>query len=245
MRTNQSAEQKPAERLAYEHYLRTGQRLTTAEWLAVAECKFNPYHDERGRFTFSPEGSKVTPNKPTATAPGKAKSSPIKPIEGYPETGKNSWRSDNDEVFIKAAKDYNTKYNLKPGDPGYRTPEFMKAWAMRESGGEGDFKQFASDPFQVNNPGDWADKKASRAGLVKGQKMTPAESARGALEWLRVKSEIHAAAGNLMRTVSDFQSLKNYNGRNDYSRQSGKVTHSSWYAQSILEMANKAAGGKP
>jgi len=50
---------KSAHRLAFDHYLRTGQRLTTAEWTARQERKFNPYHDEIGRFT-SPPGVTVS-----------------------------------------------------------------------------------------------------------------------------------------------------------------------------------------
>lgn len=41
---------------AFSHYLRTGERLTTAEWLARHEVKFNPWHDRIGRFTFGPGG---------------------------------------------------------------------------------------------------------------------------------------------------------------------------------------------
>lgn len=52
-------EHKSAHRLAFDHYLRTGQRLTAAEWLDRHERKFNPYHDERGRFT-SPPGVTVS-----------------------------------------------------------------------------------------------------------------------------------------------------------------------------------------
>lgn len=49
--------QKSANRAAFDHYLRTGLRLTAAEWLAK-ELKFNPYHDpENGRFTFAPGGT--------------------------------------------------------------------------------------------------------------------------------------------------------------------------------------------
>lgn len=48
---------KSAERLAFEHYLRTGQRLSAAAWSEGVEHKFNPYHDPRdGRFTFAPGG---------------------------------------------------------------------------------------------------------------------------------------------------------------------------------------------
>lgn len=42
---------------AFSHYLRTGERLTTAEWLARQEVKFNPWHDRLGRFTFGPGGA--------------------------------------------------------------------------------------------------------------------------------------------------------------------------------------------
>lgn len=48
-----------AHRQAFTHYLRTGQRLTNEEWIARQERKFNPYHDERGRFT-SPPGVTVS-----------------------------------------------------------------------------------------------------------------------------------------------------------------------------------------
>lgn len=41
---------------AFGHYLRTGERLTTAEWLARQEVKFNPWHDRLGRFTYGPDG---------------------------------------------------------------------------------------------------------------------------------------------------------------------------------------------
>lgn len=53
------SDRKSAHKLAFEHYLRTGERLTDAEWLARYERKFNPYHDERGRFT-SPPGVTVS-----------------------------------------------------------------------------------------------------------------------------------------------------------------------------------------
>jgi len=52
-----AAEHKSAERLAFEHYIRTGQRLPIAVSSNELEQKFNPYHDPRnGRFTFAPGG---------------------------------------------------------------------------------------------------------------------------------------------------------------------------------------------
>ena len=52
-RTEVEFDQRSSDQIAFEHDLRTGQRLTSAEW----ERKFNPYHDpEDGRFTFAPGG---------------------------------------------------------------------------------------------------------------------------------------------------------------------------------------------
>lgn len=59
MPADPSLEPGSVHRLAFQHYLRTGQRLTSAEWLARYERKFNPYHDEQGRFT-SPPGVTVS-----------------------------------------------------------------------------------------------------------------------------------------------------------------------------------------
>lgn len=84
-------------------------------------------------------------------------SASIGAIEGYPETGNNSWRADNDQAFIDACNNYNEKYGLSEGDDGYVSPKMLKAWAMVESGGSPD--AFATDPLQVNNPGDWDDRK--------------------------------------------------------------------------------------
>lgn len=56
--TNQpQTEHKSAERLAFEHYIRTGHRLLVHVQLDELEHKFNPYHDPRnGQFTFAPGG---------------------------------------------------------------------------------------------------------------------------------------------------------------------------------------------
>lgn len=53
-RRSPNPEIKSAERLAFEHFLRTGRRLIRTE---APERKFNPYHDPRnGQFTFAPGG---------------------------------------------------------------------------------------------------------------------------------------------------------------------------------------------
>ena len=234
MATRNTPNHKSARHQSYLHYLRTGQRLTAAQWLARTEHKFNPNHDERGRFTFAigEGGGKPGPN-------GTGQSGKLKPIAGYPEDKKLAWRNANDETFIKAANDFNQRNGLKPGDPRYIDPQMMKAWAMVESGGEGDKAQFLSDPFQVNKPLDWVDAKATQAGLTKWQKMTPAESARAGLEWLRYKSEIHDTSGGVARMLGVQQSLERYNGRSDHSPQSGKQTHKVWYAATIMALAKQ------
>ncbi len=56
MATQTLSQQKSADRLAFEHYLRTGERLTSAQWLARYESKYNHIHDERGRFAAATGG---------------------------------------------------------------------------------------------------------------------------------------------------------------------------------------------
>lgn len=51
MSASHLTESKSANRLAFEHYLRTGEHLTSQQWRARYEQKFNPYHDRLGRFT--------------------------------------------------------------------------------------------------------------------------------------------------------------------------------------------------
>lgn len=46
-------EEKSASGQAFEHYLRTGQRLTASEFDSLQERKYNQNHDELGRFTFA------------------------------------------------------------------------------------------------------------------------------------------------------------------------------------------------
>src|ERR1700741_3245044 len=59
MPDHSTKERESVHRMAFAHYLRTGERLTSDEWLLSRERKFNPYHDERGRFT-SPPGTTVS-----------------------------------------------------------------------------------------------------------------------------------------------------------------------------------------
>jgi hypothetical protein len=59
MANHRISDRKSVHRLAFSHYLRTGERFTNDEWVARYERKFNPYHDELGRFT-SPPGVTVS-----------------------------------------------------------------------------------------------------------------------------------------------------------------------------------------
>lgn len=66
-------------------------------------------------------------------------------------------------------------------------PQLMKAWAMVESGGNKE--KFLSDPFQVNNRGDW-DPDKTKLGLRLGQVPGAQLSATAALQWLDKKGHI-------------------------------------------------------
>jgi RHS repeat-associated protein len=169
-------------------------------------------------------------------------SNAIGAVPGYPETGKNSWRASNDEIFIQAVNDYNESYDLSPDDPGYWTPERLKAQAMLESGGS--MSAFMSDPLQVNNTPDWDPAKSDVAGLSYGQSMTPLDSATAALEWIRYKGFVHDANGNEVQYRGDFQALQRYNGNtNVYSYHPG-VEHQDWYATKILSLEFMMREGK-
>lgn len=249
---------KSPERAAFEHYLRCGEALSPAEWLERSERKFNPYHDELGRFTFATGAAapaRMTDPPAKSPVPGRVAHRPAPPpatrprriaaITGYPETGKTSWRSSNDAAFAAAADYYNQKYGLRPGQKGNRTPEFLKAWAMRETGGEGDERHFRTDPFRVNVDLDWDDEKTPIAGLRKGQKMTPAASAYSALEWLRYKARIRDGAERIIGYRDDQQALERYNGNRRKTRQSGARPHYVWYAETIMQMAGQTSKVKP
>jgi len=152
-------------------------------------------------------------------------------VAGYPETGSGAYRAANDDVIRKATADYNDRNGYRPGDPGYMSPEMMKAWQMQESGGSKNRAAFESDPFQVNNPGDWFDEKAKILGLTKRQAMTPETSAEAALKWLQYKSWKHDDSGKPVTYKGVQQGFDSYNG--------GGVKD---YGSSILNRYNQSWG---
>ena len=203
---------RPSDSLS-THYLRTVEQSAAALWADDLECKFNPNHDEQGRFTFGDGGGR------------------LKPVRGYPDTGKDAWRAANDAVFIRAAADWNAKNGLKPGDPRYLDPQFMKAWAMVESGG--DKRAFLTDPFQVNKPGDWDLKLKPKIGLNLGQAVTPVTSASAALSWLDLKA--HETIGSATLYIGRERALQHYNGNNRPDRNG--QPHKIGYAKHVLSLA--------
>ncbi len=166
-------------------------------------------------------------------------------VRDYNESGNDSWRAANDKAFTNAANNYNKKYGLKPGDRGYITPEFLKSWAMIESGG--DKKAFSTDPFQVNDPRNWAKEKTKIAGLKYRETMTPEKSAVGALEWMRYKSSETDQQGN-KRYLGVEEGLKKYNTHEDLHDEPSRMwrldyhpglLHKDWYATAILLRENE------
>ncbi|HEX5485954.1 MAG TPA: PAAR domain-containing protein [Limnobacter sp.] len=156
----------------------------------------------------------------------------ISAVPGFDETGKNEWRKANDQVFKAAVNAYNLTYHLKSGDPGYWTAERLKAQAMIESGGTK--SAFQTDPLQVNNSGDWDEKKATILGLNKDEKMTPAKSASAALKWMRFKGFVHNSNGEETSWRGDFEALRRYNGNTRVDK--GAMEHRDWYGHTILKL---------
>ncbi len=156
----------------------------------------------------------------------------IGPVRGYPETGKDAWRAGNDDAIVAAAKEYNSEHGYFPGDAEYMSPRMMKAWQMRESGG--DRQAFETDPFQVNKRGDWPDtgEKTKIAGLSKGQVMTPQTSADAALKWARYKSTWPGLefSSPLARKAhyGAYEALRNYNGSPQKTDYANDVLSRAW-----------------
>lgn len=160
----------------------------------------------------------------------------IDPIPGYPQTGENAWRAQNDQIFLDAVNDHNLREGLRPGDPGYVTADRFKAQAMAESGG--DKQAFLRDPLQMNKRGDGTPDKEKLTGLVDGQPMTPDLSARTALLWLDRKGSPADNAGRKHLYAGDFDTLKNYNARKTIDPNG--VEHDINYANNILNKAKAA-----
>ena len=174
---------------AFDHYIRTGERLTDDDWQSRFERKFNHHHDpDNGRFTFGPGGPKSSSasGRRTATVRQEAagRTPRVRPIVGFPETGKDTWRKAHDAIFERAADQFNAENGLKPGDARYMDPQLMKAWAMVESGGSK--AEFLSDPFQVNKRGDW-NKAKKELGLSEGKAPGATLGSYAALRWLDMK----------------------------------------------------------
>jgi len=268
------AERKSANLLAFEHYLRTGERLTADEFVRRHQVKFNPYHDELGRFTWAPGNGPggaglasrpAAPSQPVAPRPtpkpapqrpltederrnmyragrGRRPAKPlplsqqaIVPVDTYPEGKGSEWRSSNDQKFIAAADFYNYMHDFKPGMPGYRTPELLKAWAMVESGGN--MNVFLTDPFQVG--ADWDEHKPKITQLVKGQRMTVAESAYAALEWLLYKQQDTNNAGRVTGYKTLEEGLIGYNGNVKPKWYVNGRPHKFWYGARVMDLYGK------
>jgi RHS repeat-associated protein len=157
-------------------------------------------------------------------------------VPGYPEAGKDSWRSENDVVFTDAADSHNSADDLHPGDPGYIDAKTIKAWAMIESGGSK--SAFLTDPLQINVAGDWVPEKNTILGLGKGQEMTPSISATAAIKWWTFKGYMHDANGNRTTWRGDISAFGRYNGNSklDRSINGSLIPHYEWYAHEITRL---------
>jgi hypothetical protein len=170
------------------------------------------------------------------------------PVPGYTEKGQFNWRAQNDQAFIDAANNYNRSYGLRSDDPGYITPQLLKAWAIIENGDNKE--KFLRDPFTANNPGDWDDAKTKIAGLQRGEAMTPEKSARAALDWMRYKSvwkdgKTTGGKGTLEEGLRNYSGVSNMHDtpdRKKYYDYHPGAFHREWYTAAILGLEAKMLG---
>jgi hypothetical protein len=181
--------------------------------------------------------NQLVPGRPDGNyLPASGPKNPIGPVQGYPQTGKDAWRAGNDDVIAEAVRKYNSENQRFPGDSDYMTPGLMKTWMMRESGGTPE--AFKRDPFQVNNARDWDDAKG-KAGLSKGQDMTPQTSADAALKWLRYKGTVHDGRGNPVTYLGHHRALERYNAADGTIN---GLPASSDYANTVMNNARASYG---
>ena len=179
---------------------------------------------------------KPAPATASPPAPSKAPAK-IGEIKDFPETGKDSWRADNDQVFIDAVNRYNTANGYRPGDAGYWTARMLKAQAMVESGGNK--AVFQTDPLQVNTRRTWdPDHKPQVTGLTsRDQVMTPTISADAALKWLQYKGWHHNDSGKADHYWGDDEALQRYRGSNSPDPTAPGMTIQQSYAARIRRLA--------
>ena len=159
---------------------------------------------------------------------------PVRAIPDFPETGRDSWRAANDDVFKEAAAKFNREQDQIPGDPKFIDPQLLKAWAMVESGGTE--SAFVRDPFQVNVPGDWVKEKHVIAGLSQRQAMTPRTSADAALLWLDYKGHIDLN-GKMGPWLGSRRAFQNYHGRTVFY---DGVPRKVWYANEVARLYHQS-----
>ena len=143
-------------------------------------------------------------------------------VPGYPEH-RAPWRRDLDQLFIREALLFNERNRLRPGDQRYLSPDYLKAKAMRETGGEGDEAAFMSDPLQIYVYGDWQKDKETRqrvTGLLPPPnpntkpKAPPASyTLPGALRWLDHRRHYRATIKDPTVVLDDWGAAWRYNAR--------------------------------
>lgn len=116
-------------------------------------------------------------------AAAQTESTTLPVFAGYQE----DWHQAHDAMIVRVVEDFNTRMGWGPGHEDRLDPALVKAWALQESGGHREIFT-RGDMMQMNNPGDWAPEK-EWFGVQRGERLSPEESLRAALQWAYYKGE--------------------------------------------------------
>lgn len=97
------------------------------------------------------------------------------------------WHQMHDAMIVRVVDEFNQRMGWYPGHEDRLDPSVVKAWALQESGGHREIFT-RGDMMQMNNAGDWAPEK-EWFGVQRGERLSPEESLRAALQWAYYKGE--------------------------------------------------------
>lgn len=142
-----------------------------------------------GALAFAPADAADATLAPTSEQVVQADHAPRDPTAQLPVYAgyEQPWQNAHDEMIVRVVSEFNAEKGWDAHHPDHLDPALVKAWALQESGSHPEI--FTNgDMMQMNNDGDWADEK-TWFGIERGERLTPEESLRAALDWAYYKGE--------------------------------------------------------